>query len=303
MKRSLFLPAFKMPGSAVLMALALFAALAAGCGSADGRGTWDKIEARGVIRVGYANEAPYAYLDPQQNRLTGEAPEIARILLARLGVAEIEGVLTEFGSLIPGLKAGRFDMIAAGMYITPERCREIAFSNPTYQMREAFIVRAGNPKKLHSYEDVVANGEVRLGLVSGTMEGRYAEAVGIPARQISMFPDVPSALSGISASRVDAFAGTALTVQDMLTKANDSGLERADPFTGPVIQGKEAIGYGAFAFRKEDQTLRQRINGELASFIGSADHLQAVRPFGFGPDHLPGPARAKALCQAPGGPA
>jgi len=271
----------------------------AGCAPAENGSTLEKIEREGVVRVGYANEAPYAYLDPQKNRLTGEAPEIARILLERMGISRVEGVLTEFGSLIPGLKAGRFDMIAAGMYITPERCREIAFSNPTYKMGEAFIVHAGNPKNLHSYEDVAANPQAKLGLVSGTMEGRYAQAVGIGNGQIAMFPDVPSALSGMRAGRVDAFAGTALTVQDMLTKAKDNGLERAEPFSGPVIDGQVAIGYGAFAFRKEDEALRQRINKELAVFVETPEHLDAVASFGFNRDQLPGPVKAEALCHHP----
>ena len=32
------------------------------------------------------------------------------------------------GFVIPGLNAGRFDLIAAGLFITPERCEQVAFS-------------------------------------------------------------------------------------------------------------------------------------------------------------------------------
>jgi polar amino acid transport system substrate-binding protein len=116
--------------------------------------TLERIRREGVVRVGFANEAPFAFIDTSSGRLTGEAPEIARVVFSRLGVGEIEGVLTEFASLIPGLKAGRFDVIAAGMYVTPERCREVAFSQPTYAVGEAFLVAAGNPLQLHGYEDV-----------------------------------------------------------------------------------------------------------------------------------------------------
>src|SRR5690606_9449688 len=92
--------------------------------------TLEAAKAAGTIRVGYANEAPYAYMDSGSNKVTGEAVEIARVVLKRMGVNEVEGVLTEFGSLIPGLQAKRFDIIAAGMYITPERCQQALFSNP-----------------------------------------------------------------------------------------------------------------------------------------------------------------------------
>src|SRR5690606_26443062 len=88
------------------------------------QGTLELAKGAGKVRIGYANEAPYAYMDSAENRITGEAVEIARVVLKRMGINEVEGVLTEFGSLIPGLQANRFDIIAAGMYITPERCQQ-----------------------------------------------------------------------------------------------------------------------------------------------------------------------------------
>src|SRR5690606_11279752 len=155
-------------------------------GGDDGLPTLDRMRQRGVARVGFANEAPYAYLDPESRRLTGEAPEVARVILTRLGVDRVEGVLTEFGALIPGLKAGRFDLIAAGMYITPERCREVAFSNPTYSIGEALVVRAGNPRSLHSYADIAASPDATLGVVTGAIQRRYALASGIPEARIAV---------------------------------------------------------------------------------------------------------------------
>ena len=84
--------------------------------------TLQRIQRTGEVRIGYANEAPFAYTAPD-GTVTGESPEIAKKVFAKLGVKKVDAVLTEWGSLIPGLKAGRFDVIAAGMYITPERCK------------------------------------------------------------------------------------------------------------------------------------------------------------------------------------
>lgn len=83
------------------------------------------MKAAGKVRVGYANEVPYAFLISSENRVTGEAVEIARVVLKRMGVNDVEGVLTGFGSLIPGLQASRFDIIAPGMYVIPERCKQV----------------------------------------------------------------------------------------------------------------------------------------------------------------------------------
>lgn len=259
--------------------------------------TLQRIQREGVVRIGYANEAPYAYVDEKTGRLTGEAPEIARVVLKQMGVERVEGVLTEFGSLIPGLKAERFDIIAAGMYVLPKRCREIAFTNPTYKIGEAFLVEAGNPLGLQSYQDVAAHSKARLGVVAGAVELAYARATGVPDERIAVLPDAPSAVAAVQAGRIDAYAGTALTIQDMLSKARDSGLERASPFTDPVIEGKTVIGYGAFGIRKDDKTLLDVFNSQLNAFIGSEQHRALIRPFGFSESELPGDVNAESLCR------
>jgi polar amino acid transport system substrate-binding protein len=282
------------------LGLAGAAALAAACGGpGDGESTLERLQRRGVARVGYANEAPYAYFDNAGGRLTGEAVEIARVVLERIGVPRAEGVLTEFGSLIPGLAAGRFDLIAAGMYVTPERCRQIAFTRPTYGLGEAFVVEAGNPLDLHSYAAVAEHPAARLGVVAGAIELGYARAAGIPDDRILLFPDAPSAVEAVRAGRADAYGGTSLTVSDLLRKAGDSGLERAAPFTDPEVEGRRVRGYGAFGVRKEDRDLLRRLDEELAAFIGSSEHLELVRPFGFTAAELPGGVTSGELCAAP----
>ncbi len=285
---------------ASLVALLLFPS----CGKKESvaeDSTLQKIVAEKKIRVGYANEAPYAYQDPSNDRLTGEAPEIARMILKGLvpdgDSIEVEGVLTEFSSLIPGLKAGRFDMIAAGMYIKPDRCREIAFSNPTYSVGEAFAVKEGNPKGLHSYADVAAHNDATLGVVAGAVERQYARDTHIPENRVIVFPDAPSALAGVRAGRVDAYAGTSLTVQDLLTKDKSGEMERAEPFSDPVIDGQSIKGYGAFGFRKEDSALVKAVNQGLQEFIGTPLHQETVRPFGFTASEMPGDMQATVLCE------
>lgn len=259
--------------------------------------TLEGIRSKGVIKIGYANEAPYAYYNSGAGRLTGEAPEIAREIAKRMGAQRVEGVLTEFSSLIPGLKAKRFDIIAAGMYILPKRCREVAFTNPTYKVGEAFLVKKGNPLDLHSYEDIPRHDGAKLGVVAGTVELGYARAAGIPSERIALLPDVPSAVDAVKAGRIDAYGGTSLTINDIMSKTADRAIERAEPFTNPVIEDKQVVGYGAFALRKEDGDLLDEFNKHLADFIGSDTHRKAVETFGFNKSELPGDITAEELCK------
>ncbi len=259
--------------------------------------TLQRIRRTGVARIAYANEAPYGYRDLQTGQVTGEAPELARIILRRLGAKRIEPTLTAFSQLIPGLKARRYDIIAAGMYITPERCRQIDFSNPTYGVGEAFLVQEGNPKDLHAFADV-ARRNARLGVVGGTVELQHAEKIDIPDPLLIVFPDNATALAGLRNDRIDAFAGTELTARHLLELANVEDLELAHPFEQPVLHEGRTRSYGGFGFRETDDDLRRAVNRELENFLGSEEHLALIAPFGFTRNELPGDVTAADICGA-----
>lgn len=255
--------------------------------------TLDEAKESGQLTLAVANEIPYGYLS-SDGEPKGEAPEIALHTLEALGIEDVEVLVTEFGSLIPGLKAGRFDVIAAGMYINPKRCQQILFSNPTYTIGEGFLVKSGNPASLDSYEDVKTNGDLKLGVMAGAVEFGYAKEYGIALDQIVTLPDYPSGVAALKAGRIDALAGTVLTMAELGKK--DEAVELAQPFEDLVIDGKKVNGYGGFGFRPGDERLRDAFNEQLAGFIGSEEHLAMVEPYGFGSHTLPGDVTAEQLC-------
>jgi len=244
--------------------------------------TLERARQDGFIRVGFANEAPFGFATPD-GKLTGEAPEVAKAVLKAIGIPQVDGVLTEFGSLIPGLKARRFDIIAAGMFITPKRCAEIAFSEPSYGIGQAMLVKAGNPKQIVDYGSIVANKDLKLAVMAGAVEVGYAKDAGVPQGQLVVLPDQSSLLAAVQAGRADAAALTALSIANMAKKGE--GVEMTKPFG--EVAGKSVKGHGGFGFRKEDKELYKAFNEQLKKFIGSPEHIALVEPFGFGKDYLP----------------
>jgi polar amino acid transport system substrate-binding protein len=244
-----------------------------------------KIADTGKVVLGIANEAPYGFTTAD-GTVTGEAPEIAKHILREMGVEEVEGVITEFGSLIPGLNAGRFDMIAAGMFLTPQRCQQITFSEPTYGIGQAFLIKEGNPKDIHNYDDVAANSDVTLAVMGGAIEGQYAQQAGVPMSQLLVVPDRAAGTAAVEAGRADAFALTSLTIGDIVeARGSDAGLAKTDAFS--MVAGQNVKGHGGFGFRSEDAEFVDEFNQELTAFIGTPEHLALVEPFGFGKDELP----------------
>lgn len=267
---------------AALVVLGALVLAAVGAGAAVAQSTLEKAREAGFIRVGFANEAPYSYATPA-GELTGESPTVFKYVMKKLGVPEVDGVLTEWGSLIPGLKAGRFDAIVASMYITPKRCEQIIFANPTYGIGEAFVVRNGNPDGIETYADAVKKNK-KIAFVAGTAEIRHADLAGLERGQRVIVPDFASAIATVKAGRVSAAAFTSLTAKDLASK--DDAVERAAPFTF-THEGRKYRGEGSFGFRKEDTDLRDAVNRVLQGFIGTPEHLAMVKPFGFDDSNLP----------------
>jgi polar amino acid transport system substrate-binding protein len=273
-----------------LTALLGLTVLALGQASAQAQSTLEKIQEQGYIRIGFANEAPYAYAT-SSGQLTGESPTVFKHVMSELGVNEVDGVLTEWGALIPGLKAGRFDAIVASMYVTPARCEQIVFANPTYGIGEAFVVKTGNPDSINNYADAVEN-DLNIAFVAGTAEIEHAKLAGLDRSQRLIVPDFASAIAAVKSNRASAAALTSLTAADLASK--DSGIERAEPFTFSH-DGKLYKGEGAFGFRLTDTALRDAVNEKLDAFIGSPAHLEMVAPFGFDVSNLP-EKTAQQLC-------
>jgi polar amino acid transport system substrate-binding protein len=273
-----------------LMTLIAGAATLATMASVQAQTTLEQAKADGYIRVGFANEAPYGFATPD-GKLTGESPEVVRAVLARMGINQVDGVLTEFGSLIPGLQAGRFDIIAAGMFITPARCEQVQFSDPTYGIGQAFLVKEGNPDGIVDYSSIAANPDLTLAVMAGAIEVTYARDAGIPDGQVLVLPDQSSLVKAVQADRANAAALTALSIADMASK-ND-GVESTPPFG--EVAGASVVGHGGVAFRKEDTDLYEAFNAELKNFIGSPEHIALVTPFGFGEGYLP-TKTAEQLC-------
>ncbi|MFS8514103.1 MAG: ectoine/hydroxyectoine ABC transporter substrate-binding protein EhuB, partial [Planifilum fulgidum] len=233
----------------------------------------------------------------EDGKVPGEAVEIARHVFKQMGIEKIEPVLTDFGQLIPGLKAKRFDAITAGMYITPERSQEVAFANPEYQIGEALAVKKGNPKNLHSYEDIADNPDVSVAVMQGAIEKQYLKQVGVKESQIKTVQDQPAALAMLKTGRVDAITMTGPSLREVLKAEGDDGVETVEDFKQPIIDGESIVGYGATAFRKDDEELLEAYNRELQKMREGGKLLEILKQFNFAEENLPGDKTAEELCK------
>ena len=248
--------------------------------SGDASGLLGELQDDGVVTVGLANEIPYGY-ETEEGEILGEAPDVARAVLAELGIDEIEAEVVDFGALIPGLQAGQYDMIAAGMFITPERAEQIIFSDPDYCGAYRFAVAEGNPLGIEGGFDSIVESGGTLAVLSGAVDETYASDAEVPDDQIELFSDVNAQYDALIAGRVDAVGGTALTVQNQVD-ANDGDMDSTDAFIPLDANGEEVYGCGGFGFT--DQEFRDAFNEVLNELQADGTVEEIVTSYGFAPE-------------------
>ena len=211
-----------------------------------------------------------------------------------MGIKEVKGVKTEWNALIPGLKAGRYDAISAGMSILPDRCKEASFGDPEILYTTALMVPEGNPKNLKNLDDVKKSG-AKLATMSGAIETDYAKSLDIEATQVKSPQD---GMDAVARGSSDVFALTGISLRTMDENNPDVKVEVTDSFVA-VVDGKEQVGAGATVFKKGDDTLRDAYNKELAKITGDEKaYTDVIGEFGFTDAERPkGDLTTEQLCK------
>lgn len=275
-----------------ILLLAFVLILLAACGSDDGdteteetggseggeeSGALEALQESGTVTVGFANEAPYAY--EEDGELKGAAVDIATAVFAELGVDNVDSQLADFSQLIPGVQAGQFDVVTAGMAIQPARCENALFGEPEMQYGEGLVVEAGNPLGIESYKDIADNPDVTVVVMEGATEIGFLESEGVSPDQITTAPDIPSTFSAVQAGRADVTTGTEMTVRMALESFDSDDIEIVESFEQPDIEGVPS--YGAAAFSLDNEELRDAYNEKLAELkeAGTVDELLEANGF------------------------
>ena len=290
MRRSALAGALTLtPG--VLLSACGDGAPAASNGNGNGNGedvpddTLAAVQEAGFIRVALANEPPYTEVTGD-GEVTGAAIEVPRAVLAHMGIDEVDGVVVQYDAMIPGLQAGRFDLVTAGLFITPERCSEVIYSEPDVCGTESFLVPEGNPLGLTNYASLVENGAV-VGVPGGSVEEEYAEDAGV--EDIEIIPDSVSGVEAVQAGRIDAYALPSLSIQGLL-ESDPDGVEEVGPIDDVPVACAGA------AFRPQDESFREAYNEALEAVKESGEFAEILESFGF-PADVAMETTAEQLCE------
>lgn len=282
------------PRRAILRAMAALGvatlAMVTFAGSASAQSLLDKIKKGETVRIGFSNEVPWAY-PGENNEPLGFVNGMTLDILKKLGTTKVEPIVTEWGSLIPGLQAGRFDIITGGMYILPERCRNVLFTEPIGKFPDALIVPKGNPENLHTYLDVRDKG---LTMVTGAGYESVpaAKKLGIPDDKVLQVAGPVEIVQAVKAGRAAVGSGDYFTMKEFVDK--DASLELVP---GPLVPGARILSSG-LAFPLDEQATVDAFNAVLKDYVGSDQMMMTVGKYGYSKVNLPDSTKAAEYCKS-----
>jgi polar amino acid transport system substrate-binding protein len=238
------------------------------------------------VTIAYIEEPPFGWTDADHTA-TGADIELADLVLREIGVTQIEHHLTTFSELLPGVKAGRWDMNVP-LFVTSERANMVAFSVPVWGIEDGFLVRTGNPKALSSYASLAKRPDARLGIIAGQVQHDSARASGVSEDQIASFEQQADAIEAVLSGAIDAYASTALGNRIVANRIGTSVIEAIQH--EPETKGRQQKPpLGAFSFNRKNSDLLNAVNHRLRLYLGSPDHRARMARFGL-TDHEIDPA-------------
>lgn len=259
----------------------------AGGGGAD---LMSKAKQQGFLTCVVGNEPPYTKVETD-GTVTGCEPDVLRAVCKKLGINEVKGIVSPYESMIPGLQANRWDVIAAGLFMKQSRCSQVAYSEPVIVSTESFLVPAGNPKKITTVASVLADPSLKIGVIPGGFEEGILKSAKVPDNQRVSTADGRSGYEALKAKRVDAFLLPSLSLKSLVT--NDPSVEIT-----PQVPDAPKTGSGA-GFRPADKAFVDQYNQALAEFKKTPDFDAILNKWGFDPEAARG-ATAAELCKNEG---
>lgn len=222
----------------------------------------------GTLTVGTEGTyRPFSFHEGGSGDLTGFDVEVARAVGEELGV-EVEFEETQWDAIFAGLEAGRFDMIANQVSITPEREEAYTFSTP-YTISTGVVVVPDDTTDIASFDDL-AGKRTAQSLTSNWKT--LAEESGATIEGVEGWAQ---AAALVQQGRVDATINDKLTFLDAQQSGAAEGLK--------IAVETDETSQSAFAFAQGADALAARVDEALAALAADGTLVGLSQKY-FGAD-------------------
>ena len=220
------------------------------------------------IKIGTEGAYPPFNTLTADGKLEGFDIDIANALCAQMK-AECELVTQDWDGMIPALQAKKFDAIIASMSITPERKKQVAFTNKYYTTPLALV--ALKDSSLSGTDGEAVKGKT-VGAQASTTQADYAQDVYAKAgADVKLYPTQEEAVTDLVNGRLDAVLSDKFVLVDWM---KNGSAKDCCKMIGDVKGTETEAG---IAIRQEDNELREKFNKAIDAIVadGTYKKIQA----------------------------
>jgi ABC-type amino acid transport substrate-binding protein len=250
--------------------------------------TLDDIRKSGVLHSanGLMGLKPYAWQNADGST-TGFEWELLQEIAKRIGAQKGEYVITEWTSMIPGLKSKRWDIILSGMAVTQERIQGggINYSNPYLIIYDTpMVLKESSIKTMADLKGKI------LGSTLGTMDSINAHWLvdqGM-AEEVKDFNDFGQPFVALKNKQIDSvildqitYIGQKDELKDLVTVGDPIFYRSKPEWASAEAQAKYKLGGIGIGVRKEDARLLEAINTALADMTKDGTRKAILERYGI----------------------
>ncbi|SDH96528.1 amino acid ABC transporter substrate-binding protein, PAAT family [Arthrobacter subterraneus] len=219
-----------------------------GASESTGGTTLAEIQESGVLTVGTEGTyKPFTFHEGGAGELTGYDVEVITAVAEKLGV-EAEFEETQWDAIFAGLEAGRFDVIANQVSITPEREETYSFSVP-YTYSNGVIVTSADNSEITSFEDLEGK------TTAQSLTSNWYELAEESGAEIEAVEGWAQSVTLLEQGRVDATINDELTFLDYQKSTPNENIK--------IAAETEEQSRSALAFPQGSDDLVEAVNSAL----------------------------------------
>ena len=249
-------------GMAMVLSLGLVA-----CGNGGGEESseaadkLDAVKESGKLVVAMsADYPPFEFHSTKDgaDKIAGVDADLANAVAKEIGV-DVEFKEMTFDGLVGALKADKVDMVISGMSPSPERKKNVDFSDVYYTGKNVLIVREGEEDKITSEDQVKS---MKVAAQKGSIQETYANKIGCTG--LKSLESVPDLMMELKNGNVDA-----VIVNDTVGLINVNQIDgiALSNFNLPEGDAEESM---AIAVKKGNNTAYlEAINKAVKDFVAN----------------------------------
>lgn len=225
-------------------------------------------ETKKLIVVTSAANPPGGFLDPSTNSLKGVMVDLAEAIGTHLGVS-VEFMNVPFSGLIASLRSGRADLISAPLFMTEERAKAVAFTEPIYGWGEGIII---SEKAKDRYESLSHLKGKRVATLVDSVQYRMINE--LPSVEIKTYPDYTTLLADVRAGRVDLGVVDPPSIIYQIQSKSISGTKLDETYK------PEKTWWVGVAVQLDNKPLLDAVNGVIATMKENGELTKILKQWG-----------------------